>query len=320
MKKAVLNVWTSLTYELDKWQSKIVLELTFLPEKIEIKPMSDTNCRYRAILHGVDLAMAPDDIIVGDGLLEFIRIGADNHDGTGKEPFLPRVSLDFFLNHPLWDEIKIIQNPGLPAVLTFYFSRMPLKHLFQNCRIGIDPGHGGKDRGIIGPVNLTEKHVALEISKELLTLLESSGAHPIVTRTNDEYLSENNRLDILSAGHPDLCVGIHTSASNNPLIQKYLVLFQMNCPNSQLLAEEIAAALLLKMGLDLELLPAQSNLFLPGVPSVKVKPLCLTYFADEANFRAPLFRKRLGQSIYNGIAKYLSQKVKVDLNPTREGE
>ena len=29
------------------------------------------------------------------------------------------------------------------------------------------------------------------------------------------------------------------------------------------------------------------------------------YFSDEANFRAPLFRRRLAQGIMNGIARYI---------------
>ncbi len=356
MKKAILNAWPSVAVSPEgEWQSRITLELTALPEKIQFEAVSSRTgtaaehrpqevsaratanalsnpatvlaqaCTYRFTLHGIELVMAADDILVSDGLMKLVRVYARGHPGGRVSPEdPPQVNIDVLLEYPLCEQsecnesgyhqsttslpVEIHQTPGLPATVTLCFSRKPLQNLFKGFRIGIDPGHGGKDKGIEGPVDLAEKYVALEISRELCPLLKLSGAHPIVTRTSDVYLTEESRLDILRAGDPALCIQIHASGSHDHLAQTYTVAAAQDCADSRLLASEITAALLERMGIKAEptsMLPGPSGL---GVPIVRVEPLCLTYFADEANFRAPLFRKRLGQSIYNGIARYLYKR------------
>lgn len=344
MNGAILNAWPSVVVSRgNEWQSAITLELTALPEKIEfaemtgnthtalgLEPESAGNLaaglrdllkdtyRYRFTLHGVGLVMAADDIVVADGLIRLVRVHPGDHTRPGTTQEHPlQVHLDVFTEYPLQgppygdpngdpngDPVDIQQRPGLPATVTFRFSRKPLQSLFQGARIGVDPGHGGKDKGIRGPVDLTEKYVTLEISRELCSLLELSGAYPVVTRTGDVDLTQKDRIQVLKAGHPVLCVEIHASGSDNPLAQVYRVAARQDCSDSALLANEVASALRERMGIrpEPDVLPAQPGL---DVPFIRVEPLCLTYFADEANFRAPLFRKRLGQSIYNGIARYL---------------
>lgn len=353
MKKALLNAWPSVISHGEEWQSVITLELTALPDKIEFEEVSgdaDTSLergsgnargfaavrdetwkpayKYSFTLHGVGLVMAPDDILVADGLIKLVRIQPDNPAAPGsrrahypaQNPYSPweaqptkeypvQVHVDVVTEYPLCELpngklVQIEQTPGLPATVTFRFSRRPLKELLRGVRIGIDPGHGGKDRGIRGPVDLTEKYVALEISLELCRMLEASGAHPVITRTEDEYLPEEERVKILRAGNPALCVEIHASGSDDPLAQVYRLAAKQGCEDSQLLLKEIALALRERMGItpESETLPPRSGL---DIPCVRVEPVCLTYFADEANFRAPLFRKRLAQCIYNGVARYL---------------
>lgn len=53
--------------------------------------------------------------------------------------------------------------------------------------IAIDPGHGGKEPGAIGPTRVPEKTINLAISKYLKQILESKGAKVIMTRDSDDY-------------------------------------------------------------------------------------------------------------------------------------
>ena len=93
VKKALLNAWPSVISHGEEWQSVITLELTALPDKIEFEEVSgdaDTSLERgqetpealqpsgmrlgnllmgTATLHGVGLVMAPDDILVADGLI-----------------------------------------------------------------------------------------------------------------------------------------------------------------------------------------------------------------------------------------------------------
>lgn len=335
MKKALLNAWPSVIVTPEgEWISQITLELTALPNQIKverIKPGStgpgakhtrpenfepahtrDNLCIYRFILYGIQLVMAEDDIVVADGLIKLVRIYAKPHLRAE-----PQVIVDVLLEHPFNgqsenqpgdDFPKISCTPGLPASLSFSFSRKPLQNLFKGIRIGIDPGHGGKDTGYKGTVDLTEKHIALEIARELLQLLEMSRAIPVITRNDDTYLTDQDRFNILTAGNPRLCVQIHASGNKDPLAQTYSIAAKQDCEDSNRLGMNVATALLERMGIAIKAIAPLSGMFNLPFPLIKAEPLCLTYFADEANFRAPLFRKRLGQCIYNGIAKYLSEK------------
>lgn len=79
--------------------------------------------------------------------------------------------------------------------------------------IVIDPGHGGKDKGAISPNGLYEKDIVLAIAKRLKqTLEQTSGCQVILTRTDDRFLSLEERTAIANTHRADLFISIHTNA------------------------------------------------------------------------------------------------------------
>lgn len=81
----------------------------------------------------------------------------------------------------------------------------------------IDPGHGGKDSGAIGPRKTKEKHVVLQISKRLKRKIDAiPGMRAILTRSNDRYISLRGRLRLAQKHKPDLFVSIHADAFTKP--------------------------------------------------------------------------------------------------------
>ncbi|HFB97881.1 MAG TPA: N-acetylmuramoyl-L-alanine amidase, partial [Bryobacterales bacterium] len=81
-------------------------------------------------------------------------------------------------------------------------------------RIVIDPGHGGRDTGTIGPTGLREKDVTLDVSKRLAALLrERLGAEVVLTRTTDKSLSLERRTEIANKALADLFVSVHVNSS-----------------------------------------------------------------------------------------------------------
>jgi N-acetylmuramoyl-L-alanine amidase len=79
--------------------------------------------------------------------------------------------------------------------------------------IVIDPGHGGKDRGAIGPHGVEEKNVTLAISKKLAAVLEKKlGARVFLTRTSDKDLSLERRNAFANSKKADIFISIHTNA------------------------------------------------------------------------------------------------------------
>jgi len=88
--------------------------------------------------------------------------------------------------------------------------------------IYIDPGHGGLDPGAIYK-DIEEATINLQISKNLVTMLEAEGAIVYLTRNDDYDLSVNNavsrkrsdlsrRANIINRSMCDLYLSIHLNA------------------------------------------------------------------------------------------------------------
>lgn len=81
----------------------------------------------------------------------------------------------------------------------------------------IDPGHGGRDPGAIGPGGLKEKDVVLEVARLLALMLESDGKiRAVLTRDCDTYVSLQDRVAIARNSNAQLMISIHADASTNP--------------------------------------------------------------------------------------------------------
>jgi len=81
-------------------------------------------------------------------------------------------------------------------------------------KVVIDPGHGGHDAGSTGATGLVEKDVTLDVARRLATLLETSlGSEVILTRSEDVYVSPEQRTAIANRHHADLFISIHANSS-----------------------------------------------------------------------------------------------------------
>lgn len=90
--------------------------------------------------------------------------------------------------------------------------------LSKKRKVVLDPGHGGKDPGAVGPSGLMEKDVVLDVALKVKEILEREpGFDVILTRDRDVYLSLNERTDIANRVNADVFISIHTNASTNPL-------------------------------------------------------------------------------------------------------
>jgi N-acetylmuramoyl-L-alanine amidase len=78
--------------------------------------------------------------------------------------------------------------------------------------IVVDPGHGGKDPGAIGPTGVQEKDVVLAISLELRKMLEKAGLTVYMTREKDVFVPLIDRTKFANEKKADLFVSVHANA------------------------------------------------------------------------------------------------------------
>ncbi|HEX6308173.1 MAG TPA: N-acetylmuramoyl-L-alanine amidase [Longimicrobiales bacterium] len=79
----------------------------------------------------------------------------------------------------------------------------------------IDPGHGGRDPGKIGPNGLREKDVALSISHQVAHVLRERGYEVHLTRTTDTYVSLPDRPRLANEWKADRPVAVFLSIHAN---------------------------------------------------------------------------------------------------------
>ena len=84
-------------------------------------------------------------------------------------------------------------------------------------RVVIDPGHGGKDPGAVGPSKVYEKDVALSVSLKVGELIKKN--HPeievIYTRSTDVFIGLAERAKKANKISADLFISIHANAAAN---------------------------------------------------------------------------------------------------------
>ncbi len=81
-------------------------------------------------------------------------------------------------------------------------------------KIVIDPGHGGKAPGGIGPHGEKEKDITLEVGKILAKRLGDEGVEVFLTRDDDTYIPLEDRTAFANKHNADLFVSIHVNATD----------------------------------------------------------------------------------------------------------
>ena len=165
-------------------------------------------------------------IPIGDGLLRKVRAGQ-------YKPRVVRVVLDiesiedhkiFSLDDPFRIVVDVTgeSKNRLPPSGE---ARSPSLTLAQQLGLGvqkvvIDPGHGGKDPGAMGPSGLKEKDVVLGIALKLQEKIRAKlGLDAILTRSSDKFMPLEERTALANTQKADLFVSIHTNANKNKRVQ-----------------------------------------------------------------------------------------------------
>ena len=89
----------------------------------------------------------------------------------------------------------------------------------------LDPGHGGRDPGALGPKGLKEKDIVLDLAREIRDILHKKAPNIKVylTRDKDYYLSLPKRTEIAKEYNADLFVSLHVNANPSQKTQGFSV-------------------------------------------------------------------------------------------------
>jgi len=154
-------------------------------------------------LDGVDLGSVPRDA-ASTGIVTRVRADATS---TGS-----RVSLD--LDGHAWRRVFYMHEPYRIVVDV---ARHPPGVKGRNARtvtrVVLDPGHGGRDTGAVGPAGVKEKDVTLDVAHRVAPVLAAQGVQVVLTRDDDRFVSLEERTARANAFGADLFVSIHCNAS-----------------------------------------------------------------------------------------------------------
>jgi N-acetylmuramoyl-L-alanine amidase len=221
---APVYVLQDVRYRSDHRETRVMIEVDGVAP-YEISRQSQPPRLY------IDLPkarLAPDwerqSLRVDDGRLEAIRV-------VQLQPEQVRVALDlqadgdyriYTLLNPYRIVIelqggRVVSSPGRKTPRTgpsAPLSAVPTTPL----TIVIDPGHGGKDSGAIGPGGLMEKTVVLQIARELRQIMRQAlpQARLLLTREHDTFIPLRQRAAIANAQQAHLFISIHANSSKQP--------------------------------------------------------------------------------------------------------
>ncbi len=198
-------------------------------------------------------------------------------------------------------------------VLSFCIQKSSL----QDKIIVLDPGHGSiqpgnwSDPGAVGPSDVYERDVVLDISEKVANILNSQGATVIMTRTGDTVLSLAGRAAVANDVNADIFVSIHANASPNKeakgsSVYYYAPTWRSDSAKREKLARLIQYYMVNNAGTkDLGVFEKGFTVLTETqVPSVLVETAFISNRYEEKMLIMDDFQNKLARGIVQGINSY----------------
>ena len=183
--------------------------------------------------------------------------------------------------------------------------------------IVIDAGHGGSDKGAVGPNRLTEKEVTLAVALKTERLLKDAGAEVIMTRRTD--------IDVAAPGVPDstelrarvnkapsnaeIFISIHCNAFTNPKSNGMETFYYNGSSQSKRLATLLNEELLNYGGLNNRGVKS-ANFYVikySNCPASLIELAFITNYEEERLLASEEYQDRLAQAITVAIDRFFNE-------------
>jgi N-acetylmuramoyl-L-alanine amidase len=179
----------------------------------------------------------------------------------------------------------------------------------------IDPGHGGKDPGAIGPTGLKEKEVTLGIALYLEKLLKGAGIPTYLTRNKDKFVYLEDRTNFANQKNGFVFVSLHANSASraHPEVDTDLALIiadleeSANIKYSFDFADIIQKKLVEYLKLENRGIKQAPFVVLKGVnmAAVIVEVAFLSNPKEEKLLKTNKFRENAAQALFEAIKYYI---------------
>ena len=204
-------------------------------------------------------------------------------------------------------------------------------------KICLDPGHGGDDPGAIyddGIIYLEEADINLDVSYGLKTLLETSGAIVVMTRTDDSSKDNSDRYIFCNNESATILVSLHTNSVTDPAWDGSMALYFHPDEDDKILAQTIYDVMYPALKISApdpdNFTPFGLDWFASGVllksdmPGAMMEPLFMSHHGEANQLITPIFtdfgstpnftcdncrRAQISLAIHDGIVAYFSSPV-----------
>ncbi|MCL2555698.1 MAG: N-acetylmuramoyl-L-alanine amidase [Firmicutes bacterium] len=141
------------------------------------------------------------------------------------------------------------------AGIGIYFAVRPASADIANGKtIVLDPGHGGRDGGVIGSTGIRESDINLAIALAAERFLLEKGYTVVLTRRNSDGLyaptdqnkkmaDMNRRRQIIEEARPDLVVSIHQNSFPGASVRGPRVFYAKGSEDGKAVAEHVQSSM-----------------------------------------------------------------------------
>ncbi len=245
---------------------------------------------------------------------EFKSIFKDTIFANAKIELLPQIGIKLSIPvHPSSLLTSYIGADGRSIKFTVKEPKIKFPDIFHpqaptiGKKIVIDAGHGGKDCGALSG-ELLEKDITLEVAKQVTDILVKEGHEVLMTRSDDTYVSLQDRVEISENFAPDLFVSIHVNSSVKPQISGVETHYyhQQSVALAQTVHTELAS----------EVDSPNRGLFKSKfyvinhttAPAILVEIGFISNAKEREKLTSTKRKKQTAKAIAKGIGKYIEQK------------
>jgi len=172
----------------------------------------------------------------------------------------------------------------------------------------IDPGHGGGDRGEVGPDGLVEAEVCWDLARRLAGRLAAGGAKVRFSRTEIESPDASERARRANQKDADLFISLHLNAHDSGAGEGSTTFYFGGSRAGEALADRLQAEL---VKLDLKDCRSHARSYPvlreTRMPAVLVEPAFITHPDDEKKMRDSEFLGRAADAITTGVMRYYKE-------------